>query len=99
MRTWLKAAIIACLMEAVLIAPLFLYFPNYAGTEEPRPIQLIEWYRYVSFVLAYGAGVPKIRRLLGDDFQLWLFMFTFQVVLTTPVIFLLLRMKARRISK
>jgi hypothetical protein len=96
MRTWLKAALIASLMEALLIAPLLLW-PLKAGVEEPWPFKVLEWYHYISFMLAYAAG--PVRRILGDQFQFWSCLFIFQVALTTPIIFWFLPKKAREMSK
>src|SRR5260370_1841037 len=70
MRTWLKAALIASLIEALLIAPLLLW-PLKPGVEEPWPVKALGWYHYISFMLAYAAGPPMVRRILGDQFQVW----------------------------
>ncbi len=98
MRTWLKAALIASLMEALLIAPLLLW-PLKPGVEEPWPIKALGCYHYVSFMLAYAAGPLMVRRVLGDQFQFWSCLFIFQVALTTPIIFWFLSKKAREMSK
>ncbi len=98
MRTWLKAALIASLIEALLIAPLLLW-PLKPGVEEPWPIKALGWYHYISFMLAYEAGPPMVRRILGDQFQFWSCLFVFQVALTTPIIFWFLPKKAREMSK
>jgi hypothetical protein len=98
MRTWLKAALIASLMEALLIAPLLLW-PLKPGVEEPWPVKVLEWYHYISFMLAYAAGLPPVRRILGDQFQIWSCLFIFQVALTTPIIFLFLPKRTREKSK
>ena len=97
MRTWLKAALIASLMEALLIAPLFLW-PLEPGVEEPWTIKVLGWYHYISFMLAYAAGPPMVRQI-GDQFQFLSRLFIFQVALTTPIIFWFLPKKAREISK
>lgn len=85
-------------MEALLIVPLLLW-PLKAGVEEPWPLKVVGWYHYISFMLAYAAGSPPVRRILGDQFQFWSCLFIFQVALTTPIIFLFLPKKMREKSK
>jgi len=98
MRTWRKAALIASLIEALLIAPLALW-PLKSGVEEPWPVKVLGWYHYISFWFAYAAGPPPVRRILGDQFQFWSCLFIFQVALTTPIIFLFLTKRTRENSK
>jgi hypothetical protein len=98
MRTWLKAALIASLIEALLIAPLLLW-PLKSGVEEPWLVKVLGWYHYLSFMLAYAAGSPPVRRIPGEQFQFWSCLFIFQVALTTPIMFWFLPKKAREKSK
>jgi len=102
MNTWIKALVIACLLEV----PLFLVLEGTKPADQHKSLLLILlwWYHLPSGLFGYTVNMfwNHMFRLgpgTASNVVFWSSEFSFQVALTTPIVFLIIRSIRRSRSR
>ena len=97
MKIWIKAVLIACLLEIPLFATLFV-----AETRKPHYLKSVDavlyWYHVIAFLFAYALNIlsgPRQGPTTASNVACWISIFACQVALTTPIVFVVLRLIRR----
>ena len=97
MKTWTKAVVLSSLVELPLLT-LLEALPR--RLENSLPVEVIGWYHVPAYwfshyvLLVYNPG-PRPGPTVASNALAWFSRFAFQVLITTPVMYGLLRLIGR----
>ena len=87
MNRWTKSLSLACVVEMPLVSLLYKY--HLRGSIVAT---VLNWYHMLSILFAYAVTTLWNHWFgAGSGIVQWLTIFTFQVALTTPIIFVMLK--------
>ena len=101
MKNWIRAIYLACVIEVPFVASLALMQAKQANSAIARMTgNILVWYHILAIPVGHAVLIrwnfsSGPGQAPGSDGVLWFSIYAFQVIVTTPIIYALIRLTKR----